>query len=510
MGFGIKIPDDLEEIFGRMPEMQTPRLPGKSITDPLYEELKKGNINKKEFLKSLELNVTQALKGQELSQNDIILEICAQLYYLLNKLREEEPDAQNSKMIIFISETLVASPFSSNLLRDFIDSIEKAFEEEKQKRIEAEKERDKAKKELEEKTLFRNKRSDDLTTTISTISEKKGEFSNYKVDDITATATFEKLSSDKKFKTIVSIPDYLTKGKYNVSTGQVFDTLVIAYTDYPSKDNTVNIKLDDYMEIRDLSDKKSAINQIVSGLNLLVGATISKACLGSGEKGDPVFDKNAILIGKSGHYAKGNIEFTFDPEFVKLLNRSSVALYPTQALSANTKRNPHTPFLLITFTSHKFQNSESKQGFCTEVSEQTGWEPFEHQYENRIKVSTLIEKAPGLSEQQVKESNRDYTKRIMEPLMRDLDACFPTISEWHLLRKETKVEAGKNKLTFRFLTDEELETLNYEMFKELYVEVVFPVWPDQSKRLQRKNERIQEHAKNKKEEKAKENKKRKK
>ena len=77
-------------------------------------------------------------------------------------------------------------------------------------------------------------------------------------------------------------------------------------------------------------------------------------------------------------------------------------------------------------------------------------------------------------------TGRQLDQRIIKPFERDMDALQSTLS-WHYCHSLNEP-----------LTEEELAVMDYETFKELLVFTSWHNYPDQTARLERKAERIEE------------------
>ena len=79
----------------------------------------------------------------------------------------------------------------------------------------------------------------------------------------------------------------------------------------------------------------------------------------------------------------------------------------------------------------------------------------------------------------MQDKGRALTRLIIEPFERDLDALEETLSWTYCHSNNTP------------LTDEELATLSYDVFKDLLIHTEWKDYPDQTARLQRKAEAIE-------------------
>ena len=136
--------------------------------------------------------------------------------------------------------------------------------------------------------------------------------------------------------------------------------------------------------------------------------------------------------------------------------------YPSQLQTLNSKRNPNSYYFLRKIAEHKNMNVGKKN-------------------EDIIAVKTLLSVAPHIpTYEEVMQTSRALTRQIIEPFERDLDALEETLSWTYCHSNNTP------------LTDEELATLSYDTFKGLLIHTEWKDYPDQTARLQRKAELIEQ------------------
>ena len=107
--------------------------------------------------------------------------------------------------------------------------------------------------------------------------------------------------------------------------------------------------------------------------------------------------------------------------------------------------------------------------------------------EDIIAVKTLLAAAPNLpSYEEVMNTDRALSRRIIEPFERDMDALEDTLT-WTYCRSNNTP-----------LTDEELSSMSYDTFINLLIKIDWKQYPDQTARLERKAQRIEQEKKGKK------------
>ena len=101
--------------------------------------------------------------------------------------------------------------------------------------------------------------------------------------------------------------------------------------------------------------------------------------------------------------------------------------------------------------------------------------------EDIIAVKTLLAVAPNLpSYEEVMNTDRAISRRIIEPFERDMDALEDTLTWTYCHSNNTP------------LTDEELSSMSYDTFISLLIKIDWKQYPDQTARLKRKAERIEQ------------------
>ena len=237
------------------------------------------------------------------------------------------------------------------------------------------------------------------------------------------------------------------------------DALTVALTETGAKSPVVALSLEEYMEKRGLKDKKEARKQAKDDLETLFNATISfKEKRKKGQEQD--FHDIRILDSKG--IRKGIINVSFGTAFYNILLGYPIMPYPAQLWALNSKRNPNSFYLLRKIAEHKNMNVGKKN-------------------EDIIAVKTLLAVAPNLpSYEEVMNTDRALSRRIIEPFERDMDALEDTLT-WTYCRSNNTP-----------LTDEELSSMSYDTFISLLIKTDWKQYPDQTARLKRKAERIEQ------------------
>ena len=267
------------------------------------------------------------------------------------------------------------------------------------------------------------------------------------VDAFTGKATLE-------FKDIkVLIEEYSKHKNLTVPTMQLLDFMDIILTESGMKSPIVEFSLDEYMQHRKLSDRKSAKEQIKSAIEELKSISLEW----EEKRGKRQIEYKFMNIADSGYVSRnGKITFTFGTTFFGVLKTYSVMSYPEQLGQINSRLNPNSYNFLRKISEHKNMNTGKKN-------------------ENIISVETLLSCANALpSYDEVMASDRHISSRIIEPFLRDMNALVPTL-QWEFCKKNTG----------EMLSDDEVE-LDYYTFKNLNVRITWNNYPDQTKKLERK------------------------
>ena len=302
-----------------------------------------------------------------------------------------------------------------------------------------------------EKSTFSTIRQGTATNALTKI--KPSTKRNTIIDTITGTATIAQGNLS------ITIPDFTKLTGFRTSTYQLLDALTVALTETGAKSPVVALSLEEYMKKRGLKDKKEARKQVTDDLETLFNATIS---FKEKRKKGQEQDFHDIRIIDSKGIRKGIITVTFGTVFYNILLGYPIMPYPAQLWELNSKRNPNSFYLLRKIAEHKNMNVGKKN-------------------EDIIAVKTLLAVAPNLpSYEEVMNTDRAISRRIIEPFERDMDALEDTLTWTYCHSNNTP------------LTDEELSSMSYDTFISLLIKIDWKQYPDQTARLKRKAERIEQ------------------
>lgn len=302
-----------------------------------------------------------------------------------------------------------------------------------------------------EKSTFSTIRQGTATNALTKV--KASTKRNTVIDPITGTATIT------QGNLTITIPDFTELTGFKTSTYQLLDALTVALTETGAKSPVVALSLEEYMAKRGLKDKKEARKQATDDLETLFNSKIS---FKEKRKKGQEQDFHDIRIIDSKGIRKGVINVSFGTAFYNILLGYPIMPYPAQLWTLNSKRNPNSFYLLRKIAEHKNMNVGKKN-------------------EDVIAVKTLLAVAPNLpSYEEVMATGRQLNQRIIEPFERDMDALEDTITWTYCHSNSTP------------LTDEELSSMSYETFIALLIKTDWKQYPDQTARLERKAEHLEE------------------
>ena len=250
----------------------------------------------------------------------------------------------------------------------------------------------------------------------------------------------------------LAISDYSVLSGLKTSTYQLLDAIIIKFTEGGAKSPTVVISVNEYMDLRELRDRKEARQQIVKDLSLLAKTSISWNEK-MGQKTIPYAEINLVDSWFWTDKKKTSIKFTFGQTFYRVLLRYPIMAYPLQLQTLNNKKNPNSYYLLRKIAEQKNMNIGKKN-------------------EDVISVQTLLENAPFLpSYDEVMKGDRAINRRIVKPFERDMDILSDTLT-WNYCYSYDDL-----------LSEEEIKTMDYNTFRELLIQVHWKEYPDQTKRI---------------------------
>jgi len=260
-----------------------------------------------------------------------------------------------------------------------------------------------------------------------------------KIDVLTNTAKFNHdnfLVTFEKFSEIQGL---------RTSTKKLLDELMIKFTEGNGKNLIVNLSLDEHMDMRGLKDEKEARKQVREDLETLSNMTLT---FNQKIDGKPKDFLNLKIIGTHG-IKNGIISAAFDIGFHELILKYQPMPIPQAFLALNDKHNPNAYLLGRRISLHKNMN-------------------YGTQNEDIISVRTLLETCPDIpTKEEVAQKDRMYKQKIIEPFEIGMNALEETkIFTWEYCHSKGEP-----------LTDEELKTMDYEVFINLLIKITWTDYP---------------------------------
>ena len=224
------------------------------------------------------------------------------------------------------------------------------------------------------------------------------------------------------------------------SAFMLYDFLVMRLTENGAKSPVISVSLDDYMNIRGLQNPKEAREQVKEDLETLYNISIS-------------FEEKRRGGSKSFHD-------------LRVLSDKGIPVMPycKEIFKLDTNKYRHAYALYGKIQEHKNMNIGKKN-------------------ENIISVKTLLDAASGIpTYDEVMKKNRAINENIIEPFQENMNALAPMIT-WEYCNIDG---------TSLYNTNSEID---YQTFINLNVRVTWLEYPDQTKRLETKAQRIAEYNK---------------
>lgn len=300
----------------------------------------------------------------------------------------------------------------------------------------------------------------------STIRQGRGTNTLTKITTTKNQGTKDKIADKltiKKDGVTVSIANFSNVLGLKTTTHQLLNALMVTLTEAGVKEQGVALPLEDYMALRGLKDKKTARSQVKADLDTLYNASMSFKENIKGKDQD-FYD---VRIIESKGIKNGVIYASFSSQLFKVIQEYPIMSYPLALWKINPNRNPNSFYFGAKITEHKNMNLGKKN-------------------EDIISVQTLLKATPELpTYEEVQNSNRAFTSRIIEPFKRDMDA-LKDILQWEYCKSRGEP-----------VTDEELEKLDYDIFSRLLIKVYWHSYPDKTLYLENK-EKKKKRAKKKK------------
>ena len=251
---------------------------------------------------------------------------------------------------------------------------------------------------------------------------------------------------------ILEIEHFSETAGVTTTTWQLLDALIQELTQNGTKSPKVRLSLSDYMNMRGITDRKSASEQVKRELNTISHIRFHFQEIRRGKKRGG-FIRIAIL--GTNALENGIITAVFDTQFFELMQDYNIMQYPLSLYKINTRINPNSWYFGRKIAEHKNMNYFKPNA-------------------DILSVETLLNSSPVMPTfEDVTNTDRHYKSRIIEPFERDMNALEETFT-WEYCH-----ENGEP------LTNEELEILynddkgtpSYNIFINLLVKITWRYYP---------------------------------
>ena len=266
------------------------------------------------------------------------------------------------------------------------------------------------------------------------------------------------------------IPNSSNLKKLTAQTKQVLYWLMMiaAYNNLTSDTDEFEFDIDSYFSEKGVQNTQKAREQLASDMTLLTQMTLQYTITtGRGKKRKEKHIGDFNIIGGwnwTNQNKKDRICFNFTKDMMKQLKSyefTTVMNIPRIFWRLNTHYNPSSCDLLIKIATHKNMNYNKSNADIIAV--QTLLDSTQH-------IPT-IEEVSGL--------NRNTAERIIKPFERDMNALHEAF-DWCYCKPRSNGQE---------LTPEELQNIDFNVFKELLIKIKWKDYPDQTARLEHENQK---------------------
>lgn len=246
------------------------------------------------------------------------------------------------------------------------------------------------------------------------------------------TGNFEMERGDYLYQII----DYDATKKLRTSTQQLCLAIARELCARGFSSRKIVLDIRDYMDLRKLSDAKEARQQMIYDIKVLFNLEVTHDNL------------HFHIVQNFNDKKRGTIPITVDEDFFTLLKENGYNMsIPPQLFRLSAKKNPNSFHFLYKIAAMKRINLGRKR-------------------ENVIRMETLLTSSPELpSYETVMGSDKTVTKRIIEPVIRDMNALADTL-KWSVYD-----DMGKS------IEKSELPKMPYHRFIKLSVHIDWNYYP---------------------------------
>lgn len=239
--------------------------------------------------------------------------------------------------------------------------------------------------------------------------------------------------------------------KLGVPEAQMIDFFNVTFSQLSNHENIrdFTFTLAEYMEVRGLKDAKSARNQLKTRMDTLATTTYKYSSTNTKNPYDQSFGAGTLL---SYQYKRGKVEVSLSRPFHDVLIYQSMPMpYYMETLKLDPKRDATAYLLARALQYNKRMNPNSPRG-------------------NRIKIPTLLNHLTNLPTcEEVQNSNRNFTNRIIEPITNAMDKLVQIG-----MLKDACFLDGNNQILNEVDAD-----IDFEDYLKYTLEVVWNNYPDE-------------------------------
>lgn len=258
-----------------------------------------------------------------------------------------------------------------------------------------------------------------------------------------------KIATFKKDNVVIYISNFDT-AKINQSVGRLFDTILMAFTNYRSSQFAIDINY--LMDLYKLKDKKSFIEQLERDLIFLRSITITYTT------GNTIFKENNThswnagfeLTGifRSARVDRGKVFIILEDFFYNRFLKCPVKPFPIDSLRISLNTNPNCGDLLAKLSSHYNINYYKKNN------------------RNRISLKKLLAACPNIPTEI--EASPHHTEKILKPFERDMNKLEERgILKWEYGNAQEEA-----------LTEGQNQNQIYKVLKEVLIYFDFVNYPE--------------------------------
>ena len=269
----------------------------------------------------------------------------------------------------------------------------------------------------------------------------------------------------------VKIDHQKAKKQITAATWQFLDFLLITHNESGASSREIRFTTEDFKAKRGLTNTQYANRVIKNNFDSLYEMSFSwRENARRGNKTiSTAFDDVRVLTRKAGKEhidGRGHYVAALTPEICEYFQTygDKILDYPSFLLKIDTNKNEPAYYIGRKITEHKNVATIKEQDNADFLS-----------------VKTLLAACPCIpSYEEVKKTDRLYTRRIIAPFVKGLEGLEPHI-QWNFAKKKHEP-----------LTDEECEKIenDIDLFLASYIEITWTAYPDKMDAIDRRKKAI--------------------